>query len=65
MRLTYRIHKHQQKRLKAHRAKLQKDLGQEISWQLVLSSIIEAGLDALEIITADEAEGEGDNGEAS
>jgi hypothetical protein len=53
MRLTYRVGGLQKQRLGKHKKAMGTALGQEVSWQLVLSSVIEAGLDALGIVAQD------------
>ena len=45
-RKTYRISKQQHARLKRMKQHLERDAGQRLSWQHVLSTAIEAGLTA-------------------
>ena len=47
IRKTYRINKDQFRRLRELRDSMSAAAGQKVSWQLVLSSVIETGLQAL------------------
>jgi hypothetical protein len=64
IRKTYRLSDSQHRRLLALRMEMSRRAGSRVSWQLVMSTAVEAGLRELGYPESNPGDGEGQRGEA-